>query len=98
MRLRERALKTLERLAAHPGTTVAAIAQATGVDSSNVSRRLRRLGADGLVKPVCVPGRAHWLLTKAGRAEAERALEVELLTPHDLNGHRTPWFAALHVW
>jgi DNA-binding MarR family transcriptional regulator len=94
-----RDIETLERLAANPGTTVAAIARSTGVGSSNVSRRLRRLSAHGLVEAVCVPGRAHWLLTQEGRAkassEAESAIEAELLMPHDLNGHRVPWVAPL---
>jgi hypothetical protein len=101
---RERDRETLERLAANPDVTIAAIARATGVGSSNVSRRLHRLAAFGLVKAVCVPGRSHWLLTEAGQTEAERvktpaeiesALEADLLVPYDLNGHAVRWVAPL---
>ena len=67
---------------------------ATGVGRPNASRRLKRLAASGLTKPVCSPSRA-WMLTDVGHAEIALADEQDLLTPVDLNGHWAPWVAPL---
>ncbi len=61
----------------------------TGVGRPNASRRLKRLAANGLTKPVYSPSCA-WMLTGVGHAEIALADEADHLKRVDLNGHWPP--------
>jgi hypothetical protein len=86
---RNRDKATLCVLVSNPEATVVEIAMATGVGRPNASRRLKRLSASGLTKPVCSPSRA-WMLTDVGRPEIALADKADRLKRVDLNGHRAP--------
>lgn len=91
----ERDRVTLATLAEEPSLTVSALAARMALGRSNVSRRLRRLMGKGLTEAVCVPGRAHWLVTAEGRERVEEADLIDEPPPPPTNGSR--WLKPLRV-